>query len=144
MDTQLEQRLQALEDREAIKEVVALYSLHILNNETSKIPDLFADDGVFRIESANLRVAGREALVAFFGRMAPGVTYPVVQSTAVVLDGDTARHIGVMDNPAHTGERTGYQGIYHDTLRRVGGRWLFTERCFVFTQGGPPIPVTKA
>ena len=144
MDSQLEQRLQALEDREAIKEAVALYSLHILNNETSKIPDLFADDGVFRIESANLRIAGREALVAFFNGMTVGTTFPFVQSTAVVLDGDTARHIGVMDNPAYTGGRQGYQGIYHDTLRRVGGRWLFTDRRFHFTQGGPPIAVAKA
>ena len=144
MDSQLEQRLQALEDREAIKESVALYSLHILNNEPSKIPDLFADDGVFRIESAHLRIAGREALVAFFNHMTPGTTFPFVQSSAIVLDGDTARHIGVMDNPAYTDGRTGYQGIYHDTLRRVGGRWLFADRCFNFTQGGPPIPVAKA
>ena len=143
MDSQFEQRLQALEDREAVKEAVALYSLHILNNETSKIPDLFADDGVFRIESANLRIAGREALVAFFNRMGPGTTFPFVQSSVVVLDGDTARHIGVMDNPAYTDGRKGYQGIYHDALRRVGGRWLFTDRCFVFTQGGPPVAVTK-
>ncbi len=143
MDSQLAQRLQALEDREAIKEAVGLYSLHILNNETSKIPDLFADDGVFRIESANLRIAGREALVAFFNRMSPGTTFPFVQTTTVVLDGDTARHIGVMDNPAYTDGRKGYQGIYHDALRRVGGRWLFTNRSFVFTQGGPPITIAK-
>ena len=143
MEANLEQRLQALEDREAIKETVALYSLYILNNETSKIPDLFADDGVFRIDSANLRIAGRESLVAFFNHMTPGTTFPFVQSSAVVLDGDTARHIGVMDNPAYTDGRKGYQGIYQDALRRVGGRWLFTDRCFVFTQGGPPIAVVK-
>jgi hypothetical protein len=40
MDSRLEKRLQALEDREMIKEAVALYSLYILNNEASKIPDL--------------------------------------------------------------------------------------------------------
>jgi hypothetical protein len=143
METQLEQRIQALDDREAIKEAVALYSLHILQAQTSKIPELFADDGVFRIESANLRIAGREALVAFFNRMTPGTTFPFVQTTAIVLEGDTARHVGVMDNPAYTGDRKGYQGIYHDALRRVGGRWLFTDRNFIFTQGGPPVPIPK-
>ena len=138
---ELAQRVQALEDREAIKEVVAMYSLHILNNETAKIPDLFADDGVFRIASAGLHIAGREALIAFYNRMSPGTTYPVAQTTAIVLDGDTATHVGVMDNPAHTGGRKGYLGIYEDSLRRVDGRWLFTDRGFRFLQGGPPTPL---
>jgi hypothetical protein len=142
MDTLL-QRLQALEDREAIKEAVAMYSLHILNNEPSKVPDLFADDGVFRIESANLRIAGREALVAFYGRMTPGTTFPFIQTTAIVLNGDTAEHIGVMDNPAHMEGRKGYLGIYNDTLRRVSGRWLFTDRNFIFLQGDPARAVVK-
>jgi len=135
-----ERRLQALEDREEIKEAVAKYSLHILNNQTSQIPDLFADDGAFRISSAGLNIVGREALIAFFSRMAPGVTYPFVQTTAIVIEGDTARHIGVMDNPAHTEGRQGYFGIYEDELRRVDGRWLFTDRHFRFLQGGPPVP----
>jgi SnoaL-like domain len=134
----LEQRVQALEDREAIKEAVAMYSLHILNGETSKIPDLFADEGVFRIVSAGLHIAGRDALIAFYNRMTPGSTYPVAQTTAIVLDGDTATHVGVMDSPCHTGERQGYLGIYEDRLRRVEGRWLFTDRTFRFLQGGPP------
>jgi hypothetical protein len=142
MDSLL-QRVQELEDRETIKEAVAMYSLYILNNETSKIPDLFADDGVFGIESANLRVAGREALIAFFNYMKPGSTFPFVQTTAIVLNGDTARHVGVMDNPSHIEGRKGYMGIYNDTLRRISGRWLFTERSFTFLQGDPAIAASK-
>jgi ketosteroid isomerase-like protein len=137
MDT-LERRVQVLEDREEIKEAVGKYSLHILNNEAPKIPDLFAEDGVFRIDSVGLNITGREALIAFFSRMTPGATYPFVQTTAIVLDGDTASHIGVMDNPAHIEGRKGYFGIYEDRLRRVDGRWLFTDRSFRFLQGGPP------
>jgi hypothetical protein len=139
----LSQRVQALEDREAIREVVAMYSLHILNNETSKVPDLFADEGVFRIESANLRIAGREALIAFFNRMTPGTTFPFAQTTAIFLEEDIARHIGVLDNPSYTENRKGYQGIYNYTLRRVGGRWLFTDRSFVFLQGDPLRAIRK-
>lgn len=133
-------RIKALEDREEIKEVAAKYSLHILNNEASKIPDLFAEDGVFRIESAGLNIAGHDALVAFYNRMPPGITFPVAQTTAITVDGDTATHTGVMDNPAHTEGRQGYLGIYEDWLRRVDGRWLFTDRSFRFLQGGPPPP----
>jgi hypothetical protein len=136
MDT-LERRLQALENREEIKEAVAKYSLHILNNETSKIPDLFAADGVFRIASVGLNISGREALIAFFNQMPPGATFPFVQTTAIVLDGDTASHVGVMDNPSHIEGRKGYLGIYEDKLRRVDGRWLFTDRNFRFLQGEP-------
>jgi SnoaL-like domain len=133
----LARRIQALEDREGIKELVAMYSLHILDNETSKIPALFTDDGVFCIESSALRIAGREALTAFYNRMSPGTTFPVVHSSTIVLDGDTAQHIGVLDNPAHVEGRKGYLGIYRDQLRRVDGRWLFTERLFTFLQGEP-------
>ena len=135
---ELARRIKALEDREEIKEAAAKYSLHILNNETSKIPDLFTEDGVFRIESAGLNIAGRAALIAFYNQMPPGITYPVAQTTAITTDGDTATHVGVMDNPAHTGGRQGYLGIYEDSLRRVNGRWLFTDRSFRFLQGGPP------
>jgi hypothetical protein len=136
MDTG-ERRLQALEDREEIKEAVAKYSLHILNNEPAKIPDLFAQDGVFHIDSLGLNIAGREALVAFFNQMGPGTTYPFVQTTAIVLNGDTASHTGVMDNPSHIEGRKGYFGIYEDKLCRVEGRWLFADRSFRFLQGGP-------
>ena len=135
----LARRIQVLEDREEIKEVVAKYSLHILSDETAKIPALFADDGVFRIDSSALRIAGREALTAFYKRMSPGTSFPVVHSTTIVLEGDTAQHIGVLDNPAHVEGRKGYLGIYHDQLRRVDGRRRFTERSFTFLRGEPRI-----
>ncbi len=77
-------------------------------------------------------------MIAFYNQMPPGITYPVAQTTAITTDGDTATHVGVMDNPAHTGGRQGYLGIYEDSLRRVNGRWLFTDRSFRFLQGGPP------
>jgi len=139
----LAERLQALEDREAIKETVARYSLHILQDETSKIPDLFTDDGGFRIASANLRIEGKAALTAFYNRMTPGVTYPFVQTSTIVIYGDTADHVGVMDNPSHVEGRQGYFGIYEDRLRRVDGRWLFVDRSFVFLQGEPKQSATR-
>jgi hypothetical protein len=136
--TTVEDRLEALEDREAIKEIVATYSLHILRDRPSEIPALFIDDGLFRIDSAGLHVSGREALTAFFSRMTPGASYPLVQPAVIKLDGDTALHIGVMENPSHQTGRPGYFGIYEDRLRRTNGGWRFIERSFTFLQGGPP------
>lgn len=129
-------RILALEDREQIKEVVALYSLYILQGQASRIPELFTEDGVFRT-SLDLRVQGRDDLVAFFSRMPPGVTFPIVQTTTITLDGDTAHHVGVMNNPAYLEGRAGYMGIYEDRLRRIEGRWRFSERSFTFVQGEP-------
>jgi hypothetical protein len=137
MDT-LERRIQALEDREEIKEAVAKYALNILNNEPSKNADLFTDEGVFRIDSIGMNISGREALAVFFARIAPGRTYPFAQTSTIAIDGDDAIHLGVLDNPAHTEGRKGYFGLYEDKLRRVNGRWLFTDRHFRFLQGEPP------
>ena len=133
-------RLQALEDREAIKEAVAKYSLYILTQETSKIAELFSEDGVFRIASANIHVAGRDALMAFYQRMTPGVAFPFVQTSTIEIEADRASHVGVMNNSAHVQGQTGYLGIYQDKLRRAEGRWLFTDRSFIFLQGEPTRP----
>lgn len=132
----LAERVQALEDRDQIRETVANYSLYILQNQTFKIPELFTDDGVFRT-SGDLRVSGRADLIAFFGKMTPGVTFPIVQTTSIALTGDTATHVGVMNNPAYVEGRSGYMGVYEDQLRRSEGRWRFSERSFTFLQGQP-------
>jgi uncharacterized protein (TIGR02246 family) len=125
----IEIRLQALEDRAEISAVVSAYSLRILEGEVSRISELFTDDGVFVVESAKVHIVGREQLIAFFGKMAAGTTYPFVRTAAIVLDEDRAEHTGVMLTPAGDA-RGAYLGIYKDKLRKVDGRWLFAERSF--------------
>lgn len=141
--TSIEERLGALEDRVGISEAVATYALHIMRGEAVNIPDLFTADGRLVIESGQIDVAGREALEAFFGRMQPGTAFPFVRTSCIELDGDHAVHTGVMMSQA-VGERSGYIGIYTDQMRRVSGRWLFTERRFVFSQGDPYAKVDVA
>lgn len=131
----VEQRLEMLEDRNAISEVISLYSLLILQNEAKRIPELFTDDGIF--QTSGIRLEGQDQLKGMFESMAPGVTFPLVRPAVITIDGETATHVGVMQSPPAAG-RDGYVGIYTDSLRKSGGRWLFTMRDFNFVQGGPP------
>lgn len=139
----VEDRLSNLEDREAIREVVATYSLHILNNDFAQIPDLFCHDGAFHISSANLHVVGREKLAAFFGAMRPGTAFPFVQTSAISISGDEASHLGVMQNPPAQPNAPCYLGIYEDKLRKVADRWLFAERHFRFVLNDPYAPASS-
>lgn len=131
----LEQRLQILEDRVQINELVSVYSLRILQNEAHTLPDLFTDDGIF--QAGTVRLQGREQLTAMFGRMPAGITYPLVRPAVITVDGDLATHVGVMQNPSGA-ERDGYIGIYYDALRKVDGIWLFSKREFNFIEGAAP------
>lgn len=133
----LEDRIRKIEDREAIREAVAAYSLRILKNEFDSIADLFCNDGVFHITAANLHIVGQEKLKAFFGMMRPGVAFPFVQTSTIAIAGDEARHVGVMQNVAPRPDAPCYLGIYDDRLRRVDGRWLFAERLFRFVLNDP-------
>lgn len=130
-----EQRLQILEDRVQINELVSVYSLRILQNEAHTLPDLFTEDGIF--QAGTLRLQGREQLTAMFGRMQAGITYPLVRPAEIKIEGDVATHVGVMQNPSGEG-RAGYIGIYYDALRRVDGNWLFSKREFKFILGASP------
>lgn len=134
MSDDLQRRIDILESREAIKEAAAAYAHGIIGGGEG-VAALFTDDGVFRIDDANLKIEGREALDAFYGRMQVGTSYPFTCDHIINIDGDDATLVCSMDNPAHDEGRKGYCGIYHDTMRRVNGKWLFAERSFIFLQG---------
>ena len=61
-------------------------------------------------------------------------TRHVTTNPIIELDGDVARVRSVytvMQQAPESGMQAIISGRYHDTLKRIGGRWRFTERCFL-------------
>jgi len=61
-------------------------------------------------------------------------TRHVTANPIIELDGDTARvrsTYTVLQQAPDSPLQTIISGRYHDTLRRIDGRWRFVERCFL-------------
>jgi len=138
---QLEQKILLLEDKEAIRELIARYAHHATRGHAGEaMSGLFTDDGVFDArapggQKSDIRIESKEKLRAFFDNMRPGGTTPMIHDLILEFRGDEASGTCVLDSPCYTGERRGYVGYYEDEFRRVDGRWKFKDRIFFFFQG---------
>jgi uncharacterized protein (TIGR02246 family) len=135
--TTLEQQVQALTDREEIKELTARYAHGVARGEGAKVAELFTDDGVF-INRLNPNdpptvVRGREALQKFYTNIKRNTALPCIHNHLITLAGDEATgtcSIEVritMKNQSMIGS-----GYYEDRFRRENGRWKFVERDCTF------------
>jgi uncharacterized protein (TIGR02246 family) len=135
--TPLEQQVQALTDREEIKELTARYAHGVARGEGAKVAELFTDDGVF-INRLNPNdpptvVRGREALQKFYTNIRRNTALPCIHNHLITLAGDEATgtcSIEVritMKNQSMIGS-----GYYEDRFRRENGRWKFVERDCTF------------
>ena len=131
MTEDLAARIAMLEDRVAIEELVAVYTLHAAAAEVEKLVDLFTEDGVFHAHSGAVR--GRDELTRFFANaLVPGKTVPIVGQMHMKIEGDMAWLKCLMATTFHEGRPGGFCGYYDDELRRAGGGWKFASRNFRF------------
>ena len=129
-------RLQYLEDRAAITELVGRYALHAAAAENVPLADLFTIDGTFY--AGKNAVTGREVLREFFSHsLEPGKTVPVTGNLSITIEGDEARCACVMATTYHRGKAGGFCGRYDDVIRREDGAWKFFSRHFTFYHGKP-------
>jgi hypothetical protein len=121
-----------LEEKDAIRELLARYCFHFDTGEFDEWLTLFTDDGAFEVSGIG-RFTGREALREFLkgvpltdGR--PMIKHYVMNSV-VHVDGDCA-HARSYVIVVHAGEAVGISvaGRYADQLVKVGGEWRFKER----------------
>lgn len=135
----LAERLDRIESRQAIAELVHAYARHIRQDMPELVPPLFTADGVFEIRSGHpdkpeytrrSRVEGREALAAYYAQV-KGRAHPVplVHNLSITVDGDTATGDCVMEGQTY-GAGGKVIGDYRDSFHRVDGRWLFAERIY--------------
>ena len=128
----IEERLQRLEARFAINDLVAAYCAAIDGRDLDSFVDCFTADAVLRHEDGVMRLEGRETIREYYEARFPtyGVTFHYPHAQTVVLDGPDAAH-GVVTAHAEMaleGEAWLAAFRYSDTYRREQGRWRFAER----------------
>lgn len=130
-------------DRAEIEDLMARYLFALDYNDLDSFIAMFTDDAVF--DFARGRVEGKDAILAavkgFKARIGelykdeegnPAVLRHVLAHAAIRIEGDRAWTRAQWFEMANDGPgkslKMGTFGIYEDQLRRIDGRWLFSER----------------
>ena len=126
----LEQRLQVVEDRFAINDLLVRYAILLDDRRFEEVGMLFTDDGVF--SSPNSRTVGRAAIIENFRVKHEGFVatwHDPHASLAHIVDAEHAQgtvigyaELAGPDHAITTSIR------YQDDYRRVDGRWFFASR----------------
>src|SRR5260370_39542802 len=124
----------AVEDKDAIREVLAEYCFRLDGSRFAEMAALFTEDGTW--DTAFGKATGRAAIAelarslrARAGDQRPRAVH-LVTNIAIALDGATAQvrsNWMVMQNSPQ-GPRIGSGGAYRDEMVREGERWLFRYR----------------
>lgn len=129
----LEQRLQALEDAEAIRNLKARYAaLCDRQYDADGIAVLFTEDALW--DSPGLgRFEGREAIRAFFRGASSIFSFAIHYSLngQIEVGGDTARAQWYLFMPclvAAGNQAMWRASIDHETYARVNGIWMFASK----------------
>lgn len=130
----LERRIQMLEDRAEIQNLVARYGFVIDDREMDRVAACFTEDGGFSSLDGKLGARGRQAVVdQFHDRWSVlGPSNHIVHQHVIDLDPDDPdRATGVVSSHAEL-IRNGEVWItalrYDDQYRREDGRWKFADR----------------
>lgn len=135
--TDLEQRLQRVEDELAIRRVIVEYAVRLDARDLDAYLDLFADDGVWQVGNTVRRGRAeiREMLTGIYGD--PEVEpygyqgFRIVSNIQVDVQGDRAtarsRHLSL--TRSERGNPTPIlSGLYEDEFIREGGEWKIQRR----------------
>lgn len=128
----LEERIRAIEDRDAIRELTARYCQLAVSGRAEDIVALFTREG--EMESGETRERGRERLLELyrssFGALRP---IPFIHNHVVELDGDRATGFCSIElRMVENGEAVTAAGHYDDVFEREDGVWKFARRRLVF------------
>ena len=124
----------AVEDKDAIRELLAEYCFRLDDGRYDDMAALFTEDGTW--DTAFGKATGRAAIaeLARSLRVRAGPDRPravhLVTNIAIALDGARARvrsNWMVMQN-SPTGPKIGSGGAYSDDIVERDGRWLFHYR----------------
>jgi 3-phenylpropionate/cinnamic acid dioxygenase small subunit len=121
-----------LEEKDAIRELMARYCFHFDNGEFDAWLALFSPDGAFDLGPRG-RFVGHDALATFLKAIPLTDGRPqmkhLVMNSIVTVDGDRAvAHSYVV--VVQGGDRLGITvaGRYEDHVVKTGGTWRFQER----------------
>lgn len=142
--TDLAERIDRLEARFAVADLIHAYARHIRRDEPDQVAALFLPDGTFEIRDGHpdrsdytVRSLHRSA-AEVHAHLAPGKgkphPVPLIRNLIVEVEGDTAMANSVMDARIH-GTGHAIQGEYRDICRRVDDKWYFQSRIFTIYTG---------
>jgi len=121
-----------LEDKDAIREVMAEYCFRLDNDRFADMAALFTADGTW--DTAFGKGTGRDAIEALVrGMRQSAIPRPRgihhVTNIVIKLDGDTAKSFSnwVVVQNSEQGPKIGSAGSYTDDMVKQDGKWLF--RC---------------
>ncbi len=130
---ELEKRIRALEDAEAIRNLKARYAAYCDDNyNADKIAQLFTEDAVWESEGLG-RFEGREAIRKFFEGASRIFTFAIHYglNPRIEVNGDTARATWYLFMPCTVGEGNKAMwraGIDDEEYVRVDGQWKFQRK----------------
>ena len=122
-----------LEEKDAIREVMARYCFALDGGKFDDMAALFTEDGTWQTFFG--KATGRKAIAEFAaGLRAHRTENPRaihhVTNIVIALDGDTAKvrsnWTTVQNSPE--GPKIGSGGAYDDDMVKIGGEWLFRYR----------------
>ncbi len=135
----IEQRLSALEDRNAILDLEAAYAVSWDTNQPQRWAELFTEDGIFEMLAAgelpHLRFQGHEALAGFcrdINTRWSGLHYMHPPQLEIIADAARAtvffefKYLN-REGPAQTRQGTA-GGYYRVRYRRTAVGWRISER----------------
>jgi ketosteroid isomerase-like protein len=133
----VEARLRRLEDREAIKELIARYGLVMDDRDMANMPDLFTPDARIRSLDGVMDARGRDAVIDLYrGRFEVlGPSNHFTHDKIIRFGDDPDLAHGTVLSHAEM-NRKGQPMLaairYADTYARHDGEWRFAERVFAF------------
>ena len=132
--TDLEQQLQALLDREAIRELPNRYCDRVWHDDAKGVSELFASDGVFSVvlSDKTIEISGRNKIEAFMQEGLADRPRPYIHNHVITrLAGTRAEGRAYLDlrSAKHHFDWLG-AGYYEDDYIKQGERWLFAKRNF--------------
>jgi uncharacterized protein (TIGR02246 family) len=127
----LEEKINALEDREAIRELTAEYCHCIAAGDGDAVTALFCDDGTFVM--GERRVRGTAELSKFYGALAENPPIPFIQNHVIdnYTPNEAQGRCSVEIRMVQDGEAVTAAGWYQDRYRKVDATWKFSERDFI-------------
>jgi ketosteroid isomerase-like protein len=130
MSEDLARRVQALEDRWEISELVAQYGRAVDDRDFDTLGEMYTADAVF--DSVGEPATGRRSVVDYYRARtaAYGATYHYPHSNEIELvDLDRARGVVCAHAELAVGDESVFVALrYLDDYRREDGRWRFHER----------------
>ncbi|MHA6800177.1 nuclear transport factor 2 family protein [Bounagaea algeriensis] len=134
----VEQRLQRLEDIDAIRQLDAAYCRLLDSGDWDGLVELFTPDGEF---IGLDRVRGQDELRRFFSTLAEGgltAFWHHVTNHEITIDGDTAEVRSALWQPCvQNGVPHVAAGAYHDQLVRRDGHWRYSSKQVAFDYFAP-------